>query len=300
MHINPKLVLKQIRCLSLLLVTCVVSTGWLSGQTPPHRHDPGNALLHGKMRPGGPSAQHIPKVLNRAREAHLPANVTSQAVPTPCPPDAQAMGAACGYVNVPFDRTQPQKAILPIYFELFTHTDPGPAVSAILVNFGGPGPSTTAQRGVAFWVFGQNLDKHDLLLIDDRGRGLSGALDCEKLQHGTAPWDEAVADCAAQVGANANRYGTGDVAEDTEAVRAALGYDKVDYYGGSYGGADVTAYATRFGKHLRSLVLDAPVGTPALDTFALDAARAHRTANPITRSQRRYCKALSGPLSADR
>ncbi|PYT23957.1 MAG: hypothetical protein DMG57_30335 [Acidobacteria bacterium] len=41
--------------------------------------------------------------------------------------------------------------------------------------------------------------------------------------------------------------GTGDLAQDTEAVRAALGFAKVDYHGGSYGGTDVTAYATRFG-----------------------------------------------------
>jgi pimeloyl-ACP methyl ester carboxylesterase len=65
-------------------------------------------------------------------------------------------------------------------------------------------------------------------------------------------------------------YGTGDIAQDTEAVRAALGYNKVDYDGGSYGGADVTAYATRFGEHLRSIVLDAPVGAPDLKPFRFE------------------------------
>jgi len=126
-------------------------------------------------------------------------------------------------------------------------------------------------------LFGQNLDVHDLLLIDDRGRGLSGTIDCEELQHGTVPsLDQAIADCAAQLGNAASWYGTGDIGQDTEAVRADLGYDKVDYYGLSYGGADVSAYATRFGEHLRSIVLDAPVGTPGLGkAFALDRYRAH-------------------------
>ena len=41
------------------------------------------------------------------------------------------------------------------------------------------------------------------------------------------------------------------------------------YHGGSYGGADVTAYATRFGEHLRSIVLDAPFGTTALSSFTM-------------------------------
>jgi pimeloyl-ACP methyl ester carboxylesterase len=84
-------------------------------------------------------------------------------------------------------------------------------------------------------------------------------------------------------------YGTGDIAEDTDAVRAALGYDKVDYYGGSYGGADVTAYATRFGQHLRSIVLDAPFGTPAADEsrFMLDWYRTHAESGTLSRQCQR-------------
>ena len=54
---------------------------------------------------------------------------------------------------------------------------------------------------------------------------------------------------------------------DTDAVREALGYDKVDYWGGSYGGIDITAYATRFGQHLRSIVLDSPEGAPGLRPY---------------------------------
>jgi pimeloyl-ACP methyl ester carboxylesterase len=122
---------------------------------------------------------------------------------------------------------------------------------------------------------------HDILLIDDRGRGFSDAIDCEGLQHGTAPFKRAEADCATHLGAAASRYGTGDVAMDTDAVRAALGYDKVDYWGGSYGGMDVTAYATRFGEHLRSIVLDAPEGAPGLRAFSLDGNSARATAREV-------------------
>ena len=115
-----------------------------------------------------------------------------------------------------------------------------------------------------------NLDVHDMLLIDDRGRGLSGALgvtNCQEVQHGTAPLQQALADCAAELGNAASLYGTGDIARDAEAVRVALGYDKVDYFGLSYGGTDVSAYATRFGEHLRSIILDSPFGTPDLKSL---------------------------------
>src|SRR5262249_34351684 len=49
----------------------------------------------------------------------------------------------------------------------------------------------------------------------------------------------------------------------------------------SYGGMDATAYATRFGQHLRSLVLDAPVGTPGLRAFARDRYSAQSTARAV-------------------
>jgi hypothetical protein len=67
-------------------------------------------------------------------------------VPTPCPPDVQ--GATCGFVKVPLDREQQRSAQISIYFQLYQHSSPGPAESAIVVNFGGPGVSMT-QAGFA-------------------------------------------------------------------------------------------------------------------------------------------------------
>jgi pimeloyl-ACP methyl ester carboxylesterase len=203
----------------------------------------------------------------------LPASATPDAIPTKCPPEA--VGAVCGYVKVPLDRTSATSGKIRINFELYPHSNSGPAESAILANVGGPGVTTSGIRDFWLGLYGANLDVHDLLLIDDRGRGLSNTIDCEELQHPTAPLDQAETDCAAQLGTTASLYGTGDIAQDTEAVRSALGYDKVDYHGGSYGGADVTAYATRFGAHLRSIVLDAPFGTPALNSFSFEQFRAH-------------------------
>lgn len=193
-----------------------------------------------------------------------------------CPPSAVNWGVpvACGYVPVPLEWNDPGKGQIKIYFELYRPDRPEPAQNAILFNWGGPGSATTfGSRFFAFYFFSQNLDTHDFLLIDDRGRGLSTTIICPELQHGTAPFTQAEADCAAQLGLTASRYGTGEIAQDTDAVRAALGYDKVDYFGWSYGGADIEAYATRFGKHLRSIVLDSPVGTPALDPFVFNRAR---------------------------
>lgn len=232
-----------------------------------------------------PAAQARAQAL-RAELARLPGTANAAAIMSAtCPDDALSYGypVVCGYVPVPLDWAHPAAlGSIKIYFELYTPAHSGPAQSAMLMNWGGPGSSTTANRFYAFYFFGNNLDKHDLLLIDDRGRGLSNTIDCPDLQHGTAPFAQAEAECAAQLGKAASRYGTGDIAQDTDAVRAALGYDKVDYFGWSYGGADVEAYATRFGNHLRSIVLDSPVGTPALYQFDFDQARA-QAESPMVR-----------------
>jgi pimeloyl-ACP methyl ester carboxylesterase len=248
----------------LLILVGGLTTGWTEAATVVSSAKIGSGIQH---RPELAHRKQISSGKQRIAQTRVPVSATKNAKWTTCQPEATDLGALCGTVDVPLDRDHPDQRTIAIYFELYTHAGTGVAESAILVNFGGPGLSTTAFRDTALGVFEPNLDKHDLLLIDDRGRGLSGAIDCPDLQHGTAPWDEAVARCAAQLGLDASRYGTGDVAIDTDAVRAALGYEKVDYYGASYGGADVSAYATRFGGHLRSIVLDAPFAAPNFRTF---------------------------------
>jgi len=224
-----------------------------------------------------PTTPLTPALALRAGPGRLPDSANQAAFElAECPADAQGWGypVVCGFVPVPLDWAHPGTlGTIEIYFELYTGTHAGPALSAILQNYGGPGSTTTGNRWLAFFFFAENLDEHDLLLIDDRGRGLSTTVVCDSLQYGTAPFAQAEADCAAQLGLGASRYGTGEIAQDTDAVRAALGYDKVDYFGWSYGGADIEAYATRFGRHLRSIVADAPVGTPGLDMLVFDKAR---------------------------
>src|SRR5437762_6830836 len=211
------------------------------------------ARFHTALRPS--KATRVPNNLRKSQLQRALASLDQQEqrratasraiIWVTCPTEAQALGAICGTLAVPLDRRHPREKKISIYFELYLHSNPGPAESAILANDGGPGDTTTGLRAGALFVFGQNLDVHDLLLIDDRGRGLSTTIDCDELQHGTALFDHAEKDCASQLGDTASMYATGDIAMDTDAVRAALGYDQVDYCGGSYGGVDVTAYATR-------------------------------------------------------
>ncbi len=251
--------MRRITILLLILLSCFVSAAWPQGPAKLPSSNPHRFVPPRPRRPTAPKPQ-LPGWHTGA--ARLPGTARNVILVT-CPAEAQSYGAICGNIIVPLDWRRPNAGTIPINFEIYTHYAPGPALSAIFVNFGGPGPGTTPERGSALYLYGANLDTHDLVLVDNRGTGLSGTLVCNELQYGLAPWDQAVADCAAQLGPAASWYGTGDIANDIEAVRAALGYNWVDYHGGSYGGADASGYVTRFPDHLRSVVLDAPYGTPA-------------------------------------
>jgi len=71
--------------------------------------------------------------------AHPPASASLDIDWVQCPAEAEILGAMCGYVPVPLDRQHPDRAKIRIYFELYVHSNPGPAESAIMANPGGPG-----------------------------------------------------------------------------------------------------------------------------------------------------------------
>jgi len=233
--------------------------------------------------PGNP---RLPQVSQRGGPANPSATASPDIIWITCPADALALGAAgCGYLSVPLFRSEDGAQVEPeghtdatqinIYFEVYAHSNSGPAVSAIVPNLGGPGESTSAQRALFLSTFAANLDVHDLLLVDDRGSGQSAALGCPGLQRGTAAsFADAIAECAAQLGATSSQWGSGNVVFDVDAVRQALGYDLIDYYGGSSGGMDASAYAAWFPQHVRSVILDS-ANSPATATPFNDAFNTH-------------------------
>ena len=163
---------------------------------------------------------------------------------------------------------------------MFPRTDPSqPALEPVFATGGGPGFSVTQGTG-DFWTmfFGPLLERRDLVLIDQRGVGLSDLITCEPLQSGAPDVFDAVAQCAAQLGDASDLYGSAAVAEDIDAVRAALGAERIDFYGSSYAGVDAAAYAVRHPDRLRAVVLDSPVAATRVDPwFTSDAGAAVRT-----------------------
>ena len=84
-------------------------------------------------------------------------------------------------------------------------------------------------------------------------------------------------------------YGTAEVADDVDAVRAALGVDRVDLWGKSYGTYLWTVYAGRHPEHVRSIVL-AGAFPIDFDVWGRDRLAASRRAIGIVCRRSRACR----------
>ena len=133
----------------------------------------------------------------------------------------------------------------------------------IVLFAGGPGQSAVALAGQVMPIFAKLNDTRDLLLVDQRGTGQSNPLDCDDDQEQPlqslfedALPEHLVESCLQELDADPAHYATPEAVADMDEVRAALGYDKLNLWGGSYGTRVALEYLRRHGDHVRSVVLD--------------------------------------------
>ena len=215
---------------------------------------------HATGRTGYPAGIRVGVVRGDASPSRMPA--PSPAGTVACPklqPDAR-----CGHVEVPLDRRSLAGRTIAIGFVLLPRTSPAePAQEPVFVVFGGPGDAASANTDAVIRNFGGVRDRRDIVLVDYRGEGRSDPIDCTPLQHLTtnsmSVVIRAVGACGKQLGDASDRYGAADVADDIDAVRAALGYDTIDLYGVSYGTVHAQAYLLRHREHVRALIFNGAI-----------------------------------------
>jgi pimeloyl-ACP methyl ester carboxylesterase len=177
----------------------------------------------------------------------LPATARAEIAFRPC-------GALqCGGVTVPLDHAGAVPGTLAIAVYRAPATG-GSADGVVLGLPGGPGDSGRAYFERRLARFAPLRRTHDLVFIDPRGTGESGALDC-----GDA------ATCAERLGPARSLYTSRDIADDVDVVRAALGAETLTLYGISYGTWLAQTYARRHPSRVEGLVLDAPVSVSSQD-----------------------------------
>jgi len=132
----------------------------------------------------------------------------------------------------------------------------------VMVIAGGPGQGAVSLASQVMPLFTRLNDSRDIVFLDQRGTGESNPLDCEdesqplQMLFEDALPERLVKKCLARLDADPRQYVTPIAMEDLDEVRAALGYDRVNLWGGSYGTRAALQYLRRHGAHVRSVVLD--------------------------------------------
>jgi pimeloyl-ACP methyl ester carboxylesterase len=179
----------------------------------------------------------------------------------PCP---NATRFTCSTLTVSLDRSGKTPGTLRLRVAA-ADNDSAPR-GVLLVLTGGPG-----QGGVSFIPtlrqrFGRDvLRQYRMVMLDQRGTGREGALRCPSLQRSmgtsdiTVPAAGSVERCARTLGPDRGHYSTADTVADLDALRGALGAEKLTLDGTSYGTYVAERYAIAHPDRTARLVLDSVV-----------------------------------------
>jgi pimeloyl-ACP methyl ester carboxylesterase len=176
--------------------------------------------------------------------------------------------ALCGSISRPLDEQQERGTRIELHFAvlpaLARHKKPDP----VFFVAGGPGQSAIALAGPVSGMLARLGNRRDIVLVDQRGTGRSAALRCpedavrQPLADTVDPARQVqrARDCLAQLQSlphgDLRHYTTVAAARDLEAVRKALGAQRMNLVGVSYGTRVVLEYMRQSPTRVRRAVLD--------------------------------------------
>src|SRR3954469_14193049 len=180
-------------------------------------------------------------------------------------------GFQCAVLRVPLDRTGATPGTIGLRVARESRRVKGGQY--FLSLSGGPGQGAVAAAPFVADAMAPALQRRRLVVLDQRGTGDSGVLRCNHLQRSRLlnPFTATLAEqCAGELGPNRQYYTTADTVADLEALRQALGVDKLTLQGTSYGTFVAQQYARTYPTHVDRLVLDSVVGPDGVDAFLTD------------------------------
>ncbi len=203
-------------------------------------------------------------------------------------------GARCGTLTVPLDYDHPEGTTIKLSVLKVPATSDDQRIGSLVVNPGGPGGSGVNYAANAEAYFGSEVRAaFDIVGVDPRGVGESTPIDClddstldayiasDPDPDTTAEAQSAEQDlarfgqgCLDKSGDLTRHMSTVEAAKDMDVLRAALGQDKLAYFGASYGTFLGATYAGLFPERVGRMVLDGAID-PALDQVRTSLVQAH-------------------------
>ncbi|MER7775638.1 alpha/beta hydrolase [Streptomyces sp. NPDC096191] len=236
------------------------------------------AVLCGAAVIAAGSVTAVPAEANAPRSAGAPAAASAAKLQWKKCATEDYPTLQCASLEVPLDHARPRGRQITLALSRVPHTAAryqGP----LLVNPGGPGGSGLTLAGfVASSLPEKVAAQYDVIGFDPRGVGKSSpALNCRPghfdpvrpdslpdtpdVERANLARAEAFAEACGDKYADVLPYiDTVSAARDVDAIRAALGAERVNYFGYSYGTYLGAVYAKLFPARVRRLVLDSVVG----------------------------------------
>jgi pimeloyl-ACP methyl ester carboxylesterase len=172
----------------------------------------------------------------------------------------QSVAARCGQLPVAENRADSNGRKININVAVLPARGSNRSPDPLFYLEGGPGGAGTAEAAWAAGRFKAFNERHDIVLIDQRGTGRSNELGCETRRGISTETEvaEVVKNCliSFEYKADPAQYTTPISADDIDEVRSALGYRQIDVYGVSYGVTLGLAYIQRHGSRVRAALLD--------------------------------------------
>lgn len=182
---------------------------------------------------------------------------------TPCASEGAMKDAWCGALSVPEDPRRPEGRQVALRIVVLRALSPTPGAAPLFHLDGGPGVAASGAAGFYLGPGSGYRRTRDVVLVDQRGTGGSRDLRCP--QGSVADrWAEQLRTCLAGLDGDPGAYTTAWAMDDLDQVRAALGYERVNLYGMSYGVTAAQVYLQRHPTRVRSAILEsgALLGVP--------------------------------------
>ncbi|ADD45717.1 alpha/beta hydrolase [Stackebrandtia nassauensis] len=179
----------------------------------------------------------------------------------------------CGTIEVPVDYAKPDGKKIKIGLAKRAATNPEARVGSLMVDPGGPGGSGVDMVKGSKIGSKQLQEKFDFIGFDPRGINTSTQIKCDEEQLAAArsvgvpttkkkfaklaKANKKLADgCRKLTGPLFDHADNLHTVEDIESARKALGDEKLNFLGYSYGTLMGQQYAEKYPKNIRSMVLD--------------------------------------------
>ncbi|WP_394840736.1 alpha/beta hydrolase [Pendulispora brunnea] len=191
----------------------------------------------------------------------------------------------CATIAVPVDWAHPEGEKFDLAIGRLPALEPENRIGVLLLNPGGPGSS-----GINFFITGHRIPdtsilrkRFDLVSWDPRGVARSHPIVCDasvilpmpdsfprserEYQEWLAYNARLARNCRARTGPLYDHVDTPSTVRDMDAIRAALGEEKISYYGASYGSQIGVNYAEEFPERVRAMALDSIVNHSVTSAF---------------------------------